>query len=234
MKYLLAIGIVAMTLVSCKKSETTTNETLQNDTAVVIKSDSVATEKPWVSKNQAFLDKFKTIELDSTRFVAPNYEQKGLGPSLTKKELDLFPKDLDFSSFSSDYKEFEAISKFDINENLIGLVARMPGEYSFTSLKLFFYDKTKDEILQKYFEVADKLGDAGYTEEMKSWLFKDGNQLKSFSHHFTKVEKIEPDDPTRESQTNDYYIIKLSPEKIDTLRVSKTDLPKYHKLLNQK
>ena len=60
------------------------------------------------------------------------------------------------------------------------------------------------------------------------------NQLKSLTYYWTKVEKIEPDDPTRESHTNDYYLIKLSPEKIDTARISKANLGKFQKLLNQK
>lgn len=235
MKNLLLATFILAFFASCKKNETAVNNSVQTDSAVTAdKIDSVQTPKTWVSKNQAFLDKFKTIELDSTKFSAPNYDVKSVGPSLNKEEIQLFPKSLNVESFVGQTDNFQAHSKFDINENLIGLVARMPGEYSFTALKLFFYDKTKDEILPKFFEVADHTGDAGYTEKLTSWLFKDGNQLKSFSYLFTKIEKVEPGDPTRESRTDDYYIIKLSPEKFDTLRVSKPDLVKYQKLLDQK
>lgn len=235
MKNLLFAAVLLTAFTSCKKNETTVNQRYEADTtASVSQNNTLQTERPWVSKNQVFLDKFKIIELDFTKFSAPNYEVKSVGPSLTKEELQLFPKSLKVDSFIGEPDSFQAHSKFDINDNLIGLVARMPGEYSFTALKLFFYDKIKDEILPQYFEVADHTGDAGYSEKMTSWLFKDGNQLKSFSYHWTKIEKVEPDDPTRESRTDDYYIIKLSPEKMDTARVSKPDLAKYQKLLNQK
>ena len=235
MKNLVFAFILLAFLDSCKKNEKIVADISTADTIALPEKDTLQAEKKWLSKNQDFLDKFKWIEIDSTKFVAPDYGDKGVGPKLTKKELQLFPETLDISSFTSkDYNGFEAHSKFYINKNSIGIVARMPGEYSFTSLKLFFYDKNKDEILPKYFELADKLGDAGYSEEIRSWLWKENNRLRSFSYKWTKVEKVEPDDPTRESRTDDYYLITLSPEKIDTARVSKRDLVKYENLLNQK
>ncbi|UOE41698.1 hypothetical protein MTP09_03405 [Chryseobacterium suipulveris] len=227
----LFLAAVFFAIASCSEKKEITEETAKSTDTVTLKQDSA---KVVVSKNQQFLDKFKIIELDSTRFVSPDYDVKNVGPSLTKKEMELFPKSLNVDSFVGEQSDFQAYAKFEINPQLLGLVARMPGEYSFTALKLFFYDKTKDEILPQYFEVADKMGDAGYSEEIKSWLWKEGNQLKSLTYYWTKVEKIEPDDPTRESQTNDYYLIKLSPEKIDTARISKANLGKFQKLLNQK
>lgn len=224
---------IVFALYSCKKTETTITNNPAADSKMTGQSDTVQVVE-WTSKNQEFLDKFRTIELDSSRFVAPRYDEPKIGPSISKAELELFPKSLKVDSFVGEPEMFQAFLKFEIDENHYGLVARMPGEYSFTSMKLFFYDKKQDAILPQVFELADATGDAGYSEEIKSWLWKDKNELKSFTYHWTKVEKIEPDDPTRESRTDDYYIIKLSPEKIDTVRVSKTDLPKYQKLLNQK
>lgn len=234
MKNWFVLILVLIAFVSCKKTETNVKEDIQKDSLIVEKTDSTTIEKLWVSKNQDFLDKFRLIELDTVRFVSPRYDEKQIGPSLTKEELKLFPNDERFDSFIGGIEKFQAFLKFEINNNLYGLIVRMPGEYDFTAMHLYFYDKTKDEILPKSFEVADTTGDAGYSEETKSWLFKDGNQLKSFTYHWTKVEKIEPEDPTRESRTDDYYLIKLSPEKIDTTRVSKTDLIKFQKLLKQK
>ena len=232
MKNLMLFAIV-FALYSCKKTETTVTNTPIADSTTVSPADTVQVAE-WTSKNQVFLDKFRTVELDSSRFVSPRYDEPKIGPTISKTELELFPKTLNIDSFIGEPEMFQAFLKFNINENLYGLVARMPGEYSFTSMKLFFYDKKQDAILPQFFELADATGDAGYSEETKSWLWKDKNELKSFTYHWTKVEKVEPDDPTRESRTDDYYLIKLNPEKIDTLRVSKSDLPKYQKLLNQK
>ena len=110
----------------------------------------------------------------------------------------------------------------------------MPREYAFTSMNLYFYDNVNDEVLPNFFEVADATADAGYSEETKNWLFKEANQFKSFTYHWTKVEKLSAEDPTRQSRTDDYYLIKLSPVKIDNARVSKENLVKFQNLLKQK
>ncbi len=221
----------AAALFSCSKSETSAEKSSVDTFSTVNSSPDSA--KVWTSKNQDFLDKFRQIDLDSTRFVAPDYAEKSIGPSFSEEEISLFPFEVT-ESFVGNKTDFQAHSRFDIDENTIGLVARMPGEYSFTALKLFFYDKTKDEVSPQYFELADKLGDAGYAEEIKSWLWKEGNQLKSFTYLWTTIEPVDPEDATRPSRTDDYYLIQLSPEKIDTFRISKPDLVKYQKLLNQK
>lgn len=234
MKNFILASALSAVIISCKKNEQAVTDELTSDSVAVIRNDTADSPLPRISKNQDFLDKFETVVLDSTKFVAPNYDSKGMGKRLDSLEVALFPKELNYSHFSSDYSEFEAISKFDIDSNTIGLVARVPGEYSFTSVKLFFYNRTSDELLPKYFELADKLGDAGYTEELKSWLWKDGNALKSLSYLWTTVEPIEPDDRTRRSRTDDYYLIHLSPGKFDTVRLSKNDLSKYRNLLQSK
>lgn len=230
MKKILFIAL-SMALYSCNKAETASHKT--SDATVAEQKDTDTVDER-ISKNQEFLDKFRTVKLDTLRFAAPTYDEPNIGPNISKSELQLFPADLNLDSYVGETAMFQAFLKFDINDNLYGLVARMPGEYSFTSMKLFFYDRIKDEIAPKYYEVADATGDAGYSEAITSWLFRDAEQLKSFSYHWTKVEKIEPDDPTRESRTDDYYLISLSPEKIDTVRVSSSELPKYRELFSQK
>lgn len=229
---LLAIPIAAV-FFACKKTETTVNEGNNQDSVAV--ADSIKTSSVPVSKNQVFLDKFRTIVVDSSLIASPSYEEYKIGPPISKEELALFPKTLNLEPFWGSDDQFQAYAKFEINPDLYGLIARMPGEYSFTAMKLFFYDKQKDEILPQFFELADRMGDAGYSEETKSWLINDKNgQLKSFMYHWTKVEKVEPGDATRESRTEDYYLITLNPEKMDTVRVSKSDLPKFRTLLGQK
>lgn len=219
---------------ACQKKETAASSVIMEDSSSAVLTDSVETVTPWVSDNQDFLDKFRTVEIDSSLFAPPTYEEGSIGKPLTADELKLLPSGLNTDSYIGNLTDFQAYTKFDIDANTLGLVLRTPGEYSFTALTLFFYDKKTDRILPKFFELADQTGDAGYSEKLTSWLIKDGNQLKSFSYHWTKVEKVEPDDPIRESRTDDYYLISLSPEKIDTARVSKNELSKYQHLLKQK
>ncbi len=234
MKKLVIASALVLSFTACQKNEKIVSDTKELDSVTVADQDSVAVETLPVSKNQTFLKKFRQIELDSTAFIAPEYGDNSTGPAITHEEIALFPETLSLAGFSNpDVRGFEAHSKFDINENLMGIVARMPGEYSFTSLKLFFYDKTKDAFLPQYFELADIFGDAGYYEEVKSWLWKDGENLKSLLYRQTKVEKIEPDDPVRESKTEDYYLVKLNPAKMDSSRVSKDDLQAFQKLIQR-
>ena len=229
---ILTIIFLVLTMYSCSKTETSQQKSTLD--SVSVSNEIIDSSKVWVSKNQDFLDKFRTIEVDSSMFAPPKYDEKQIGPSLTTEELQLFPKMLNTDSFIGSLQDFQAYTKFEIDSNTLGLVLRTPGEYAFTALTLFFYDKTTDEILPHYFELADEMGDAGYSENLTSWLIKDGNRLKSFSYQWTKVEKIEPDDPTRESRTDDYYLIELSPQLMDTARVSPAELPKYRHLLSKK
>lgn len=232
---IIAAGLLA--LASCKKSENV-SETQQTDTLSSVKADTVAADNSWVSKNQAFLDKFRLIEPDYSMFAPPNDQEPMIGPALAKEELKLFPKTLNLESFMGSpeqfQEQFQAYVKFDIDSNTIGLVSRMPGEYVFSALNLFFYDKNKEAILPQYIELADEMGDAGYSEKTKSWIFKEASKIKSFTYKWTKIEPVDPDDQTRPSRTDDFYLITLNPQKIDTARVSKEDLPKYQKYLNQK
>lgn len=231
MKKATIILSLVLAVTACQKKETAETSVIVEDSMSVAPADLAQTVAPWVSTNQDFLDKFRRIEIDSSLFAPPTYEEGSIGKPLTADELKLLPKGLNTESYIGNLKDFQAYTKFDIDPNTLGLVLRTPGEYAFTSLTLFFYDKKTDRILPKFFKLADQTGDAGYSEKLTSWLFKDGNQLKSFSYHWTKVEKIEPSDPVRESRTDDYYLIKLSPEKIDTARISKSDLGKYQHLL---
>ena len=230
MKNLFLIAIVFLIFSCNKKNEEVPSQQTESQDSLVIEQDSA---EKWVSKNQGFLDKFKTLELDSIGFTSPEYDDK-LGISLTKEDLKLFPKSMNWESFSAD-NQFETVGKFNIDKNTIGIVLRTPSEYSFSSLKLFFYDKNKEEISSKHLELADQWGDAGYSEEVKSWLYRDekGN-LKSFLHLYRDLQKIEAPDPTKPFTTNEYFEIEISPEKLDTARISKADLAKFRKLTGKK
>ena len=227
------IGAGLITLFSCSKKEERSVNAARPFNVEKQKRDS-ATAPPWISNNQEFLDKFPQIIPDTLKFRAPNYDDKELGKKLTREEVQLFPNGHQLESFLGG-GDFEAVGKFELDENTFGMVARMPGEYSFTALQLFFYDKKKDSFLPGHFELADKLGDAGYSEEIRSWLFWDTNKrLTAFTHVYTSVEKVDPADAVRPSKTNDYYMVTLTPQKFDTVRVNAETFAKMRPLLNRK
>ena len=202
-----------MYLMSCHQTETATSSQSRVSDSVANESETIKK----ISENQPFLDKYRTVELDTLHFVAPRYDEGKIGRDLTDKDLELFPETLVLDSFWGEDAEFQAFLKFEVDENLLGLMTRMPGEYAFTSMKLFFYDLENDQMLPTYYEVADEMGDAGYSMEKKSWVYREGNQVKSFTYHMEKEDKIEPDDPTIPWKKERYYIVDLNPEKMDTI-----------------
>ena len=228
MKKILLV-LIALIVSSCSKNEEKEiSESIHKKDSASIVQDSI---QDWVSINKDFLDKFRKISVDSTKFIAPEVEDQ-LGAILNKDDLKHFPKSLNWDTFAG-VEKFETVGKFEFNEKFLGLLMRTPSEYSFTSVKLFFYDKNQEKILPNYFELADKWGDAGYTEEVKSWLFKsEENQLISFLHLYRDLQKIEPSDPTKPFTTNEYFRIQLSPEKFDTMRVSKNKMKDYQVFLD--
>lgn len=114
--------------------------------------------------------------------------------------------------------EVFAVYQFAIDSNHTGLIARTPGEYAPTSIKLFRYDNLKDSLTD-YIELADNWGDAGDWMIKQSWLFKDDKrQTKALiavtNGHDNSVDN--PKDTTVEEEEL-YYLLDLSKPRIDTI-----------------
>jgi hypothetical protein len=74
-------------------------------------------------------------------------------------------------------RDFYGCYKFSIDSVRIGLIIRTPSEYVTSSIKLFILDNSKNMILDSYVELAESIGDAGYSMTKTSRIFKQGKQL---------------------------------------------------------
>ena len=167
MKKLITIFTV-LSLISCKKEVPKTE----------IKKEKVLETKVWVSKNQKFLDQFKTVDFDTLKVYSGeeiyNENFEFFGNKIDSSDLKLFPKQYD--AFDNGNVQTYAVYKFNIDENNLGLIARTPSEYWPTSLKLFVYNKSQERIIN-FIEIAESWGDAGDVLTKKSWIYKDKNNL---------------------------------------------------------
>lgn len=184
------------------------------DTLQVIRED----DKFGISKNQEFLDKFRLVVFDTMRFISPTWDEGKIGPNISANEMKLFPATFTEDPYWGDQGEYQAFLKFEINDKHYGLVARMPGEYAFTSLQLFLYDRIADQIIPPHYELADVTGDAGYKEEKHTWLYKESNAAVAYTYHLEQLDKIEPSDPVIPYKKENYYLVQISPDRLDTLQ----------------
>lgn len=113
---------------------------------------------------------------------------------------------------------FYGVYSFKIDEQFIGLLTRVPSEYSSTSVDLWMFDLKKDSIFNN-FQLADIFGDAGASTIKTSYLFYDNQgYLKSLSYeHDTYDHSVEDVSDTTVESYRSYYLIKFEKYRIDTL-----------------
>ena len=116
-----------LSLISCKKEVPKTE----------IKKEKVPETKVWVSKNQKFLEQFKTVDFDTLKVFSAEdiYDEKFeyKGKLLNIADSIFFPKEI--SIFDMNKVDAYAVYKFDIDKNNLGLIARVGGEYDASSVK---------------------------------------------------------------------------------------------------
>lgn len=183
-----------------------------------------------VSKYKKLLSKFKTIAIDTLEVYSS--EDYGIYKGIRLDSLDaiLFPKEIADDYFIE--HDLYACFKFEINSTKIGLLTRTPSTYVPSSIKLFIYNKTLDNI-SEYIELAESWGDAGDALIKTSWIIKSKKNeinalLKVSESHDHSVE--DEKDTIIESWDNHYLIDLLKP-KIDTTNKDSELLKKRFKLL---
>lgn len=216
MKKLIAILIV---LISCKKGHPETE---------IIK-EKVPEIKVWVSKNQKFLDQFKTVDFDTLKVYSGeeiyNENFEFFGKKIDSCDVKLFPEKYDV--FESGKIETYAIYKFNVDENNLGLIARTPSEYWPTSLKFFVYNKSQEKIIN-FIEIAESWGDAGDILTKKSWIYKDkNNQLNCFLwRYYAHDDSMDVDNETPSFMENHYFLLRFTNGKFDTISKNNKQLEK--------
>lgn len=181
------------------------------------------------SKYLGLLQKFEPISIDTLKVFSSYDFDNFKGQAIDNIDVALFPKEI-ADNYSTDSPNLFACYKFPLDATRIGLIARTPGEYDSTSIKLFVYDSAKD-TLSNFIELADIFGDAGDAMEKTSWLFKNDHQKiqaiiwvqQSYDH---SVEDI--NDTIVESWEN-HYLIDLSKIKFDTMNRNSEELAKKFK-----
>lgn len=220
------IGVIILLafIVSCnKKAE---EQKVSAIDSAVIKAPDTA----YVSMNIEFLNKFKETTADTLLFQSPENSIQPIrnAPQINDEEIHLFPTL--FKKGNLRKPDVYAISKFSLDKDNIGLVVQSPGDYSLSALNLLVYNKQADGITATI-ELADRTTDKGYSDEKKTWLMKDSLGIKGLMHLYTSIEPVDANDPTRPSKTNDYWWIRFKNGKIDTTRVSSSEMPLANKIM---
>jgi len=188
-----------------------------------------SSEKPKEKENQQetknvdqLLEVFETVNSDTIRvFANENVESKMYkysGFRLDSSDVKLFPSEFSENA-NSDYGFF-ACSKFNIDENRMGLIVRTPSEYVSSSLKLFIYDKSSKK-LEYSLELSDVFGDEGAVMELSAKLyFEKKGKLKCILRRSTVDDHsvIDPNDTIVAKTICDFYI-DLSKNKPDTTEI---------------
>lgn len=175
------------------------------------------TKEVRVSKFQQLLTKYKDISFDTLEvFAAFDMDKKSYkysGVELDSTEMMLLPEGLG----SLEPHSFFACYKFTIDSASIGLITRVPGEYSPTSIKLLVLDTKLDSVVS-YFELSDLSGDAGDMWQKTSWLYKNENSYRSLLwQELTHDHIVDDEADSTVDRTNNYYLIDFSSLKPDTI-----------------
>lgn len=191
----------------------------------------IVAEKIKESKYKKLLSKFKDIAIDTLEVYSSENYDKYTGVKMDSLDAILFPKEIAQAYFLE--HDLYACYKFVINSTKIGLLARTPSIYVPSSIKLFIYNKTEDNITE-YIELAETFGDAGDSMEKTSWIIK--NKRNEINALIRKTEShdhsVEDENDTIVESWDNYYLVDISKPKLDTLsKDSKSLIKKFKSLL---
>ncbi len=116
-------------------------------------------------------------------------------------------------------RDIAACYKFPIDASRIALIARLPGEYESTAIKLLVFDLEKDSVVETI-HLSDVFGDAGEVYTYRSCLFKDKEKKPliltySYSSYDHGVNGDSTD--TAVETWNNYYLTSLLKTPADTI-----------------
>ena len=195
------------------------------------KAQKIVTKTTIDSKYKNLLSKFNAISIDTLEVYSSEDYSKYRGIKMDSLDAILFPKEIAEAYFLE--HDLYACYKFEINSTEIGLLTRTPSMYVPSSIKLFIYNKTKDNI-SEYIELAENWGDAGDSMEKTSWIIK--NKVNEINALIRVTEShdhsVEDENDTIIESWDKYYLIDLSKPKFDTIcKDSETLIKKFKPLL---
>lgn len=189
------------------------------------------------SKFSSLLTKYKDISFDTLKvFSSDNteidtYQYKG--GQLDSIDVLLFPESI--ANLYGPGEVFAACFKFSLDSSKIALITRVPSSYQSSSLQLLIFDRNTDSIT-KIIELAELVGDAGDVYSKNSWVYK---TTKGEINIFGRTQESHDNSVENENDTtieviNNYYLLSISNNRVDTINQNKESLTKIFKsLLNR-
>ena len=182
------------------------------------------------SKFSSLLTKYKDISFDTLKvFSSDNTEldtYKFKGVQLDSVDvLLLFPESI--ANLYGPGEVFAACFKFFLDSSRIALLTRFPSIYQSSSLQLFIFDRNSDSITN-IIELAEMVGDAGDLYTKNSWVYK---TIKGETQIFAWIQEshdnsVESEYDTTIDVTNNYYLLSILKNRVDTINQSKEVLTK--------
>ena len=219
---LLSNSVLIFFLLSCTGQ---TDKSATGDTNVIAAGKE--TLKRFTSKFEHIsIDTFKVYSSDNLE--SGNYKFKGV--KLDSAEVALLPNNL-IERFKFD-KDFYACFKFQIDSTYSGLIVRTPSEYMPSSIKLLILDNLEEKVIDSFIELAESIGDAGYSLEKKTWILDD-NKFLLMQRDF-EDKSVENEKDTTTTITEYLYLIEFNNQRFDTLNKDTSRLlKKYRKILER-
>jgi hypothetical protein len=181
---------------------------------------------------------FKDISSD-TLYVFSDYENapgfQFKGKAMDSLQAYVLPYEI--RNKYSFYKDFGACYKFEMEPGKIAMIARVPGEFSSTAVKLFLFDVKKDSVIN-FINLSDVFGDAGEWDWGKSCIFKDGaNGKRLLTYCYFSYQNPVGDENSSDTLTevrNKYFLLDLSGKFGDTLSKDSAEISnKYARIVKK-
>lgn len=177
----------------------------------------------------SLLNKYKDISFDTLKvFSSDNteidtYQYKGV--QLDSVDVLLFPKSI--ANLYGSGEVFAACFKFFLDSSSIALITRVPSTYQSSSLQLLIFDRNSDSITN-IIELAEMVGDAGDLYTQNSWVYK---TIKGETQIFGWIQEshdnsVENENDTTIDVTNNYYLLSILKNRVDTINQNKEVLAK--------
>ena len=173
-------------------------------------------EKP--SKYEYLLKRFKPLQFDTLHLYSQYHAQyKYTGTALDSLSIKLLPEHIASAHFNGGMGVF-AIGRVDLDSNTIGLIARTPGDYEETSIKMLLLDKNRDTLINEV-ELGETWGDAGDAVTKDAWLFRTNDKkwqafIWVVNMHDNSVDEH---NDTTVVRKDEFCLVNLTNKRIDTI-----------------
>ena len=179
------------------------------------------------NENISFLNEFRTIKLDTLKYIDVDYFAKeNIVKKLKSEYNNLYPTNYLLSQ--SIETPIEAIVKFKLDKNNWGLIIKGRGEKKINTCNFLLYNKKLKKITS-FLEILNSTKTDEYYFLKKGTIFKpdSNNIIGTYSY-----ESIFLDD--KNNIYKDFYIIKLLPTEINIVKLSGKELKNYQRFFENK